>query len=363
MDILKKIALGVLSPLFIVLLFATAFDIGFVRTATHPGTVKKLVAESGIYDSVIPSVLQQTKSIQTDVGTISASDPAIQKAANAAISPQFVKQNTERAIDSVYRWLDGTIAQPDFKIDLSGAKTSFADTVATTVSQRLSSLPACTTAQSVALTAGGQFDAINTPCLPRGVTPEAAAAQVKDGIVGSKDFLDQTNLSAANIKNGGSNQSVFSNQLKQVPKQYQRAKKTPIILSLLTVLSGAGIVFLSSTRRKGLRHIGLNLVVVGVLMLAFSYGLNRTVSTKITPNIKVDNAILQADIRNLATGLTQQIDKNYWFFGGLYTVLGAGGITAAAVFGRRAKPARAAAGRAAPETEDTPKPPKKTIVG
>src|SRR5665213_3776080 len=108
MDILKKLALGVLSPLFIVLLFATAFDIGFVRTATHPVTVKKLVAESGIYDSVVPSVLQQTKSIQTDVGTISASDPAIQKAANAAISPQFVKQNTETAIDSVYKWLDGT---------------------------------------------------------------------------------------------------------------------------------------------------------------------------------------------------------------------------------------------------------------
>ena len=342
MDTLKKLALGILSPLFIILLFTTAFDIGFVRTATHPGTVKKLVTESGIYDSVIPSLLQQTKSIQTDVGTISASDPAIQKAATAAITPQYIKQNTETAIDSVYKWLDGKTAQPDFKIDLSGAKTSFADNVATSVSQRLSSLPACTLAQSVALTAGGQFDAVNTPCLPRGVTPDAAAAQVKNSITGGKDFLDKTTISAASIKNSGDNQSVFqSGKLAQAPKQYQRAKKTPFILSILTILTGVGIVFLSSTWLVGLRHIGINLVVIGLIMLLFSYGLNRAVSTKVVPTIKVDNAILQTDIRNLATDLTQQIDKNYWYFGGLYTVLGAGSIAAAEIFRRRANPAPA----------------------
>ena len=338
MDTVKKLALGILSPLFIVLLFAWAFDVGFVRTATHPGTVKRLVSESGIYDSVIPSVLQQTKSIQTDVGTISASDPAIQKAANQAITPQFIKQNTEASIDNVYKWLDGDIAHPDFKIDLSGAKTSFADNVASAVTQRLGTLPACTTAQSVALTAGGQFDAINAPCLPRGVTAADAAAQVRNSLTSGKDFLDNTNISAANIKNAGSNQSVFDGQLKNAPKQYQRAKKTPLILGILTILTGTGIVFLSSSWQKGLRHVGINLVVIGVLMLVFSYGLNRAVSTKVVPKIKIDNAILQTDIRNLATDLTQQIDKNYWFFGGLYTVSGAGAIGAAWYKAKDSKP-------------------------
>jgi len=334
MNIVKKIALGILSPLFIVLLFVWAFDVGFVRTATHPATVKKLVSDSGIYNSAIPSVLQQTKSIDTSVGTISASDPDIQKAANAAITPQFIKQNTETAIDSVYQWLDGKTAQPNFSIDLSGAKTSFANNVAAVVSQRLSSLPACTPAQSVALTAGG-FDAINATCLPRGVSAADAAAQVKDSLAGSSDFLDKTTLSADNIKNSGSNQSVFAGQLKNVPKQYQKAKKTPLILGILTILTGIGIVFLSSSWQKGLRHVGINLVVIGLLMLAFSYALNRVVSTNVVPKIKIDNAVLQTDVRNLATDLTQQIDKNYWYFGGLYTVLGAGGIAAAEIFRRR----------------------------
>jgi hypothetical protein len=335
MDILKKLALGVLSPLFITLLFVTAFDIGFVRTATHAGTVKKLVAESGVYDSVVPSVLQQTKSIQTSVGTISVSDPLIEKAANQAITPQYVKQNTETAIDSVYKWLDGEIAQPEFKVDLSGAKTSFADNVASAVGQKLSGLPACTAAQNAAIAQTGQFDAVNAACLPRGTSAAQAADQVRASLSGSQDFLEKTNISAGSIKNGDSNKSVFDDQLKNAPKQYQRAKKTPLILSVLTILTGAGIVFLSRTWQKGLRHIGINLVVIGLVMLVFSYVLNRAVSTKLVPKIKLDNAILQQDIRNLATDLTQQVDKNYWYFGGLYTVLGAGGITAAEIFRRR----------------------------
>jgi hypothetical protein len=336
MDVAKKLALGILSPLFIILLFATAFDIGFVRTATHPGTVKRLISESGIYDSVIPSVLQQTKSIDTSVGTISATDPAIQKAANQAVTPQYIKQNTETAIDSVYEWLDGKTAQPDFKVDLAGAKAGFADSVATTVQQRLSSLPACTPAQSAAILAGGQQDTINAGCLPRGVTAEAAAAQVKASIAGGQDFLQNAQISAASIKNGDNSQPFFeSDKAKQVPKQYQRAKKTPFILSVLTILAGAGIVFLSSSWQKGLRHIGINLVVIGLMMLVFSWALNRTVSTKVVPKIKLDNAVLQTDIRNLATDIVQQVDKNYWFFGGLYTVVGTGGIAAAEIFRRR----------------------------
>ncbi|MBX4197521.1 hypothetical protein KW801_03140 [Candidatus Saccharibacteria bacterium] len=364
MPIVKKLALGVLSPLFIILLFVTAFDIGFVRTATHPTTVKRLIAESSIYDSVVPNVLQQVKSIETSAGTFSASDPTIQKAANAAITPQYIKQNTETAIDSIYQWLDGKTAQPDFKIDLSSAKASFADNVAMAVQQKLGSLPACTTAQNLAIARSGQFDAINASCLPRGVTAVAAAAEVKNSIVGNQDFLKNTQISAADIKNGNDNQSFFqSDSAKQIPKQYQRAKKTPLILSALTILTGVGIVFLSRSWQKGLRHVGISLAVIGLIMLLFAWAINRTVSTKVVPKIKVDNAIFQTDIRNLVTDLTQQIDKNYWFFGGLYTLVGAGSIVGAEIFHRRSQPAKVAAkNKDAPEAEAPyePEPKQKT---
>ena len=334
MDFAKKLALGILSPLFIFLLFATAFDIGFVRTATHPDTVKKLIAESGVYDSLVPNILQQTKIIETPLGNFSTADPAVQKATGQAITPQYVKQNAEAAIDNIYQWLDGSVAQPSFKFDLAGPKTSFANSVAASVQQRLAGLPACTSPQSAQILQGGQLDVNNISCLPRGVSAQTAAGQVKSSLSDS-DFLDKVDLSASSIK-GSNDQPVFGQPgVKDVPKQYQLAKKTPLILSLLTILSGAGIVFLSSTWQKGLRHIGINLVIIGVIMLIFSYALNRAVSTKIVPKIKIDNAILQQDVRSLVTDLGQQIDKNYWFFGGLYAVAGAGSITVAEVFRKK----------------------------
>jgi len=352
MDFAKKLALGILSPLFIFLLFATAFDIGFVRTATHPDTIKQLVSESGIYDSIVPSILQRDSTIQTSVGTFSTSDPQIAQAVKQAIPTQAVKQQTEAAIDNIYQWLDGDITQPNFKIDFAAYSGSLADKLAGAAQQKAMSLPACSPAQSLAIARNGNYDIAGASCLPQGISPSALGGQVKQSLAAS-DYFKQAGISAGDIKTSGggctfgsqcpdiaTQESVFQTGVaKQLPKQYQRAKKSPLILVVLTVLTGAGIVFLSSTWPKGLRHIGINLAVIGVTMLIFSWALNRAVSTKIVPKIKVDNAVLQQDIRSLATDLGQRIDKNYWFFGGLYTVLGAGSVAVAEVSRRKAKSA------------------------
>jgi hypothetical protein len=322
MDILKKLGLIVLTPLFVFLLFATALDIGFVRSATHPVTVKRLVAESGIYSSVVPSLLQKPQVITTQYGNISTADPEIKQVANEVLSPVFIRQNTEMAIDNTYDWLDGKIAEPNFKIDLAGTKTLFANRIADVAQKRLSSLPACTPAQSRAITQSGQYDAFNATCLPVGTSPSGVAEQVKTSLVSQKVFLEDTNILAADIKNDNNNQSVFSGKFKDAPKQYQNLKKTPLVLSLLTILSGVGIVFLSSTWLKGLKHVGIILLVVGLLMLVFAWGLNKGVSSQVVPKIKIDNALMQKNVRLLIIDITQLVDKNYWIFGGLYTILG-----------------------------------------
>ncbi len=344
----RKVGLAILSPLFIFLLFATAFDVGFVRTATHPNIVKKLVAESGIYDSVVPNILSQNPQITTSLGTISSSDPTVTKAANTALSPSYIEKSTETAIDSIYAWLDGKTTQPDFKLDLSGAKNDFASNIAASVQQKLSSLPPCTTAQNLAIARSGQYDYFNATCLPRGVGPAAAATQVQTSIAHSQDFLNQPTISANNIGSIGAStacqgvqtcgNSKFFIDHQNIPKQYQRAKKTPIILSILTILCGAGIVLLSSSWQRGLRHVGINLVIIGAIMLVFSWALNRTVSTQVVPKIKIDNALFQKDVRSLVTDLTQQVDKNYWYFGAVYLAVGVSSIAVSEILQRRMGP-------------------------
>lgn len=335
MLIAKRLGLAVLSPLFIFLLFALAFDIGLAHTVTNPGTVKRMVSESGVYDTVVPNVLSQVKSIPTSYGNIPVSDPAIKRAVSAALPPGYIQENTELAIDNIYSWLNGKIAQPNFTIDFSGAKVLFANNVADTLQKRLSALPTCSLTQSREILLSGSYDAYNAVCLPPMVSPAAVAELFKTGIVSQHDFLKNTTISAASIK-GSDGRPLFTGQLASAPKSYRLLKKTPLILAILTILCGLGIVLLSRSWLAGLRHIGINLLIIGLIMLLFSWAVNRTVSTNITPKIRVDNAILQQDLRSLATDVAKQVDKNYQFFGGIYTVVGVGGIAATEIFKRRA---------------------------
>jgi len=327
MGIARRLMLGLLSSLFVTLLFAAAFDIGFVRTATNPEKVKQLVSESGIYRSVVPNLLSQTKTISTNLGDISTKDTAIQQAANKALTPQDVKAQTEPVIDNIYAWLDGKIERPNFKISLAGVKSDFGVNVAKEVQTRLSKLAACSPAQSLAISRSNDY--LNANCLPAGVSPAAAAAQVRRALNGSNDFIEKTNITPDTIKQDGSRQSVFDEQLKQAPQRYQLFKKTPFLLTVLAILTGVGIFFLSDTRQKGLRRIGISLLIVGILMMLFAWAVNRTMNTNVIPKISFDNAFLKQDITALARDITGQINKNYWFFGILYAVLGAAVIVIA----------------------------------
>jgi len=336
MNILRRTGLVILSSLFVFFLFATAFDVGLIRTTTDPGTIKRLAAESGIYDSLVPSLLKQQGTISTSFGSLSANDPDIKQAIDSAVSPQYVRQNIEEAIDNVYKWLNGDISRPDFKIGLTDQRASIADSVSATLKQKLAGLPTCSFAKSRAIARSGSFDIANATCLPYGVTAASLASNVKNSILNDRDIFKDASIDASDIKNGDTGKSVFEQAgVKNLPKQYQRAKKTPWILGILTILAGVGIVFLSETWHRGLRHIGINLLVVGIVMLLFSWALSHIVNTNIAPRISVDNRILQQDLRSLVVDIGHQINKNYWIFGGLYAVLGAGTLAGTSLFYRR----------------------------
>ena len=348
MTILRRIFLSLLSPFFIFLLFATAFDVGFVRTATHPATVKKLVADSGIYNTVVSSSLQQLKSINTSAGTIDSNNPLVQKAANQAVTPMYVQQQAESAIDNVYQWLNGDVAQPNFKIDLNAQKDQFAKNAASSLQQQLAGLPRCTTAAQIQ-----SYNVLNATCLPPGVTAQNVSSQIQSDLSNS-DFLSQANISTANIQNDKTGKSVFDQpNVQNIPKKYQLAKKTPFILTVLLVLTGLGVIFLSKTWQIGLRHVGINLVVIGVLMLALSYFLPRVVSTQVAPKLHLNSADLKLDLNKVVNDVAQQIDKNYWFFGGLYTIVGAGAIVGSEIHRRKHAPApHPASEKSQHQTED-----------
>jgi len=359
MLILKRLIAIVLTPLLILLLFAAAVDYGVVKTIGQPAKVKKLVADSGVYHSIIPNLLNQQKNIQTSVGNIPLSDPVVKQAAEASFSPTLVQTNTEAAIDNIYAWLDGKTPAPTFKIDFSSAQGDLANNLAAVAQARAASLPVCKTAIT-----STSFDVYSATCLPKGVTPATVSQSIRDQINAGKGFIDKPVITAGDVKSDNG-QSVFNTKLKDAPKQYQRFKRSPYILLLLAAVVATILFFVRPTIASGLRHVGIIFALIGVFMLFFAWAVTKANANVIQPKISLSNAVVSADVKKLATDIVQAIDKNYWVFGVIYTLIGVGLVATPLIINRTRQPkptAEAPANTAQPSTIAEPKKPTKKSI-
>jgi hypothetical protein len=357
MPIVRKVMLGVAGATLVFFLFMTAVDVGIVRVVGSPAPIKRILADSGIYNSIVPSSLDQAKQISGSQNQIPLNDPIVRSAAETTFSGQFLQATTDRVIDSIYRWLDGQTPVPDFKVDLSAKKVEFADRVAKAVDQRAAGLPRCSTAPT-----SGSFDPFNTTCLPPGVTAAQAAVAIRSDILNGAGFLDEPVITADSVKSADSNRSVFADQLKQTPDTYRKLKTTPLIFGLITLLSLLAFILLSNSRRRGFKHLGFVLIGIGIFVMFFGLAVNSAVNNKVLPQISLTNGVLQADLRKLVHDAAQRVNNTFLAIGGGYAALGALAVGGFYLMERR-RPVLEAAGDgaiAAPTDEaEKPKPKSK----
>lgn len=329
----RRILLTLLTPIFSLLLFALAFNFGLTKTIGGADSVKGILKDSGVYDSVVPSLLKQAGQINTNTGDIPALDPLVKDAIAKSLPTKVVQSYSESAIDNIYSWLNGDTPQPSFNIDFSKYKSSFAANLADGVGQRLRSLPACTTGHTAT-----DFDAINATCLPTGVNAETASNTLEAELSKNQGFLDQTSVKASDIKGNDSTKSVFQDQLRDAPAAFQWFRKSPIILTFLAILAGIGLVLLRPTPVNGIRHLGITLLAVGISMLVFAWAFNFVVSNKIIPKINIENTALQQSVKNVASNLSKNVGNNYYIFGGVYGALGIAGLAGSSFLSRKGRP-------------------------
>lgn len=330
----RKILLGIAGSALVFFLITTATDTSIVRVVGSPEPLKKILNDSGVYNSVVPSMLNDAKQISGDNGKISLKDPAVQAAAVSTFNGTYLRSTTDNVLDSVYRWLDGETTLPDFKLDLTAKKIEFANKVAVVVKQRAAALPSCKINQIPA-----EFNALSASCLPPGVSPNKAAATVRKDILNGKGFLDHPVITAKTLKSDGSTKSVFSDQLRQVPDAYSKFKSTPWILATLTLVTALAVIFLSSTRLKGLRHAGFVMIGSGLFLVLVSLAVNKAVDNKLLPKISLTNNVLQEDVRKLAHDSVHAINGTYLLFGVGYVALGALAVGGYYFLSRRELPA------------------------
>lgn len=260
---LKKIGLFIAGSLLTLLLFLTVFATTAVVVIT-PNNLKAWLAHSGAYDTLVDNIVSESVHSQDKITSddVPLDDPRIKAALNEAFSPEFLKSSAEQIIDGFNRWLIGESAKPEFSVDVSHVKNTFADKVGAITLARYNKLPACAAGQEPVST-----DILKINCRPAGydLRPDIDKA-VKD-LKNNDSFLPDKTVTFDTLDKNSSLQS----NLDTIPRWYQRAQFVPYILGVLSLLAVAGVFFLSPTRRKGLKRVMVSLYVITGFLMVYAW--------------------------------------------------------------------------------------------
>jgi hypothetical protein len=336
------------------MLFWSVFTAGLSQVLANPNKLKSALDRSNVYSTLVTNIIEQSSQNLQEGDSSSDSlpidDPAIKEAANKAFSDEFLRTSTNNFIDGTFRWLNGDVTTPDFKIDINAAKLSFADNLGTYAKERVAALPVCTAEQTTQY-----FDLFTATCKPAGFNVDAEIQKAKDDILTKSDGpFSQSTITADNFKGDDSNGTVWATNLQHVPEYYQWLKKAPIIFGVLALLSGAGVILLSAEHRKGMKRIGIILAITGALTLLFAWSVVYAVERLSDASFQGENATVFKDtITSFGSAITSDLSKLVGIYGGVYILLAA--IMFGVLYLTRPSPVHYDSGHKRPEVPGEPK--------
>jgi len=330
MQFVRKFFRGLASYLFKLFILLTAVVAALVLTFHSPKKIEKSLNDSGVYTTFVDSALQeaQKSNKEGDTSNIPTNDPAVKAAAKQAFTPQLLQQSTENVLNGTYAWLSGNTPSPNFKIDLSGAKQNFANSVGMAAAQRVSSLPACTTAQLQQLTT--DIDPFSLTCLPPGFDIDAAQNKVTNDIASSKDFLGTPIITPQNLPKNSQGKTVFD-QLANAPKIYKWVSASPWLLAILAVLSGGITIALYESRRHGIRNLAISLSGAGIFLLIIGYLDDKIIARINRPDGALGKSLkgsFQQTAIKAVNSISHSVIQVLIWFGIGYLVIGVGALIA-----------------------------------
>lgn len=329
MHLLRRSAAWLAVSILPLLLFTLAASYSLQRSFGTPEPIKDILRDSGIYTSAVDTFLEATDNPNEEGGGgISVDNPVVQNAFKKSFPPELIQNSTEDFIDSIYAWAEGKTPTPQFTIDLSQAKNTFVSEVAAGAEARAASLPACPRGQT------SFEDPFAATCLPRGVPPSAAGDKIRQELAGGEEKFLKDPVITANSLKSKDNKPAFSED-SALPENYQRIKKIPAILAILTVVVLAAVILLSDSRVQGLKRVGITLLIVGLFLLVSAWAVNSLVSKQASSIINFENVNLRNKVQAIVKDISETASKNFMLAGGVYAGLGAVGTGGAIYLGRR----------------------------
>lgn len=329
MQFLRKTALVLVASSFVFLLFGFGVFWGIERVFGTPDALKSSLRDSGIYNSIVGDALEKAQKDEGQQGTsdeIPISRPEVRKIITDAFPPSFMQTQTEGLLDSTYNWLQGDTKTLVFKLDLTDSKTRLANGVHDYVAARLASLPVCT-ANDLKLAAGSDVDPFNAPCVPTGFDINAAAEKSRQEILAG-EFMKDTEITAADLET--SDGKSFEQQYKKAPAAYRNIVSAVYAMGVIAVLMGVGVVFLSVTKRAGLKRIAILGLSAGgfLVIISWLFGVALKRVTEEVTKSSHGSEPLQQKLMDVMQNLGGDVRAWWLWFGLIVVAAAAGGLIA-----------------------------------
>lgn len=319
--IFRETTLYLLSTGVVIVLLLLSYFIVFTQIGANPEKIKEILSSSGVYQKVPATIYDEAvKSAEASspaAADIPLQDPAVRQAALNAFSGDFIQKSAESVVDGTYGWLGGETSQPEFNIDLNGAKNQFAAALADEFGARLENLPVCTVAQ---LRANPDINLFTATCRPPGANVAELKAEILNTVANSEEFVEQTQLTPATLKDE-QGKPIFDN-LANAPEAYKLSKKIPYILGLIAFLLASAIIYASKSREAGLSKLGKLFVLSGIFVVLAPIGFGFI--TDAFMNASSNNNVASNLINPVIDEMSRAAASIYYKTGAVYLVVGAG---------------------------------------
>ncbi|HKX73698.1 MAG TPA: hypothetical protein VJM32_06775 [Candidatus Saccharimonadales bacterium] len=288
-------------------------------TLLNRDTVKGWLATSGAYDDG----LKPFAIIESNQGLATSQD--MQAALEQTFPANYLKTQTERAIDATFDWIEGKKTSITFSIPVQERREEFRNNLVLIVTPRLAQLPACPTRVNP--------NTSNPTCIPQGMSAASFADQSLQLVEGS-GFLDGP-LTQNTLKEVG----IELPEMPYLPAAASAMRTASVVLPILAVLMGIGYVLLCDSKLKGLSVIGRRVFFQGLLItigggLLWFFGAKLDLSAAAQAGDAQQAAMVVNIINPLVQTVFPGVGLAFAMFGGMITAVG-GATWLAGFFARR----------------------------
>jgi hypothetical protein len=315
----KRLGRGLLSQLFKFSIVFLVLTTALVVVFGTPDRLKSSLKDSGLFDSAVDTVLDESQKDQSNKNDeVPLDDPGVRQAVKTAFPADFLEQTSGQFIDGIYGWLQGTTETPQYELNLSDSKKRLASAVGDAAVKRVKSLPNCTAAQLLKIDQDN-LDLFRLKCRPPGIDLKAERTKIVRQIASNDDFLKDTHITAADLpKDNG--QTVFD-KIDAVPNIFSWIQRLPWIMGILAILGASGLILLHDEKRRGIWLVGRNLLVLGILLT-----IGALIANYLSGHIQFikveDGNTLQQTMVSVVRSLIMAVNKVIIIFGAIYAAVG-----------------------------------------